>query len=278
MQKMKFQVANKQENNMKYFKIVMLLIIMSAIYFWSSNNSVDSENTEPFEIVKTKVAENKDHENDVLKTVNSKKARTKISQEKSEILQILQNPSNDELSHVWEKEYSCYYSQAGECKYSFLNAKSLDEAKWMRNNGYPIRSMLDLINDASRKQELMELVKDKYPAALTVASISAMERGDYREASHLALSNLVHSDKSKTYPHLLYGEALVLDNKQPLALPQIYVAGLLGDSLAQGRATSLSGDVHVSTSALNSAHGYLRRVFGGQAPKNPRPTTGNGGG
>ncbi len=262
---------------MKYNKIVILLIIMSIIYFGSRHNSVDSENTKPLKIVKTKVVENIYHKNNPVKSRSNNKIRTKSSQEISEILQILQNPSDEELSYIWEEEYSCYYSQAGQCRYSLLNAKSLEEAKWMRNNGYPTRSMLDLMNDDSRAQELMELVKDKYPAALTVASISAMERGDFKEASQLALLNLTYSDEAKTYPHLLYGEAMVLNNMLPLALPQIYVAGLLGDSNAQGRATSLSADVYVSTSALNSAHGYLRRVFGGSVPKDQRPKN-NGGG
>ena len=98
-----------------------------------------------------------------------------------------------------------------------------------------------------------------------------MERGDFKEASNLALSHVAYSDKSKTYPHLLYGEALFLIDMKALGVPQIFVAGLLGDSLAQGRAIALSPDIYFSTSALNHAHGYLRRVFGSEIPKDPRP-------
>lgn len=273
MQKIKYPVVNKQtqENKMKHIKLLAVLSILATIYFYMSDSDYTSENDKKIkarsaQISQSKVLSKKDKKNNKQSKVI--KSRKKDFSD-SELFAMLQTPSNRELEDSWLDEYGCY--NKAECKYYYLNASTYEEALWMKNNGYPTESMMKLVNDPRYKEQLDAMARKKYPAALAIASISAMERGDFVEASNLALSNVAYSDRAQTYPHLLYGEALLANNMKPLAVPQFYIAGLLGDNLSQGRAAALSPNVYFATTALNTAHRYLGRIFGGEVPKNPRP-------
>jgi len=251
---------------MKHMKFLLILTVLFISYFLYNSDST-SEEVKIVNIKPDKVIQNKHLKTNSRKNTNSKKKDLQFSD--SELFAKLQPPSNAELNDAWLDEYGCY--NKGECKYYYLNAKFYEEARWMRDNGYPTRSMMELVNNPTYKEQLDEMARKKYPAALAIASISAMERGDFVEASNLALSNVAYSDSSQTYPHLLYGEALLANDMRPLAVPQFYIAGLLGDSLSEGRASALSPDVYFSTVALNSAHRYLGKIFGNAVPNNPRP-------
>lgn len=263
---------------MMKLKIILSLMIGSfVLYLYSSNQKETTDINTPKLIVqkvKTKSLKHRKTKNDTIQKINDS-----INDE--ELLKKLTPPSIDELVDDWTDEYGCYNpieemldgenKLIRDCEYKFLNAHSTKEAEWMRNNGYPSKSMLNLVSDSSYKDRIYELARKKYPAALTVVAVEAMKRGDYREASHLALSNVAYSNESQSYPHLLYGEALLKDKKEIAGVTEFYIAALLGDSLANGRAMGSSPDISFSTVALNGAHNYLRNVFGTNIPYDPRP-------
>lgn len=257
---------------MKHIKIIVVAFAFLLVYLIGSRS--DSETVSHKPQMSQKSFESKSVNQKVISN-NRKKRKSQKSLKNisdNEVYQLLQSPSNYDLEYVWEDEYGCWNRK--ECKYDWLNARTFEEALWMRNNGYPTISMLRLINDDRYKNELAELTRRKFPAALAVATISAMEKGNFKEGFNLALSNVAHSNNSQIYPHYLLGEALLANDMKPLAISQFYIAGILGDPLAQGRAMSLSSDIPVSTTALNSAHRYISRVFGTEVPNDPRPDGG----
>jgi hypothetical protein len=257
---------------MKYIKIMAIILTFLLIYLVGSRNG--SLSKLPSSHLSQKNMEDKYDKKEVTLHKSKRRKSQKSIEDTSdnEVYQLLQSPSNDDLEYVWEDEYGCWNSD--KCKYDWLNAKSLEEALWMRNNGYPTVSMLRLINDDRYKDELAELTRRKFPAALAVATISAMENGNFKEGFNFALSNVARSNNSQIYPHYLLGEALLANDMKPLAISQFYIAGILGDPLANGRAMALSPDVPFSTTALNSAHKYISRVFGTEVPNDPRPDGG----
>jgi len=262
-------------SKLKYVVVIILLMLISGYIF---NSNKENNNEEVLTITKQPLT--KKNVDKVLKKKHNKNKKTTDQFSKSEVFELLKPPKDRELEYVWNDEYGCYDPREDPeeaCQYDFLNAKSLKEAKWMKNNGYPTKSMLNLVNNPNYRDQIKELARNKYPAALTVASIEAIEIGNYREAAHLALSTIAYSDKSKTYPHVLYGEALVLDDKKIAGVTELFIAGLLGDPMANGRAIGLSPNTPYTVTTLNSAHNYLKNIFGLNVPNDPRPMGGDGG-
>ncbi len=257
---------------MKYIKIIAVIFIFSLVYLISTRNDLPIDSTDKY-LTQEKTGNRVIKKDVVLNKTKKKVIHKKLKKDfENEVYKILQPLNNNDLEFAWEDEYGCWNRK--ECNYNWLNARTLEEAIWMRNNGYPTVSMLRLINDDRYKDELAELTRRKFPAALAVATISAMEQGNFKEGFNLALSNVAHSNNSQIYPHYLLGEALLANDMKPLAISQFYIAGILGDPLAQGRAMSLSSDIPVATTALNSAHQYISRVFGTEVPNDPRPDGG----
>jgi len=263
----------------KNFKFLLIsVIIIYGAYFLvdtKTENNIQDLNIIPIHVDDVENIVKRESKEKNVRAIKSKLPKELIN---SGLIQLLKPPEDRELEYVWSEEYGCFDDELEDsCKYDFLNAKSVIEARWMKNNGYPTKSMLDLVNNPNYKNQIKVLARSKYPAALTIASIEAMKLGNYREAAHLALSNIAYSDKSKTYPHVLYGEALVLDEKTIAGVTQLFIAGLLGDYMANGRAIGLTPDVAYTTATINSAHNYLKNIFGLNVPVDPRPMGDDGG-
>lgn len=257
---------------------IILIFIIGAIGYYIFQSNYNEVSEPKFNKIVKKKALKKSVKNSIINRKNIN--RVSQSSADMELIKQLQPPDMSQLKYVWTEEYGCFVKKDDserDCEFDFLNATSLKDALWMRRNGYPSKSMLKLVQDPSYKKEIYELAKNKYPAALAVVSIEAMKLGNYREAAHMALSNIAYSNKAETFPHLLYGEALMKDGKDIAGVTSFYIAALLGDTMANGRAMSNSPDTPFSTVALNSAHNYLRNVFGVNIPKDPRPEGDDGG-
>ncbi len=185
-------------------------------------------------------------------------------------------PSNKDLEELWQEEYSCYKNNnvQSKCAYSFLNAKSLREAMWMKRNGYPSVSMMKMAEDPSQFENLKELIFAHHPAALVVGTIVSMERKNYKTAYNLAQRAAIYNGMDKTFPHTLIAQSV--RNAQPEwrdeALEEYWTAALLGDSIAQIRASTLSEDTIALSSALMAAYKFLLSHFGNTIPLDERPT------
>ena len=257
-------------NNIKYL-LIFIVLVMGSVFVFNFNQQDEKIKPDRSHLTVTALPNKEEKAKKLTEQTNNKKHYNQAS---AEVLKRLKPPSTAELEFVWQDEYGCSFQDdegLENCKYKFLKAHSYKEAVWMKNNAYPTKSMLDLAEDPAYQDQLVALARDNYPPALTISAIKAMEAGYYREASNSALSAIAYSDRSKTFPHVLYGEALLLDNKKILGVTQFYVAGLLGDFLANGRAIGLSPNTPYSTTALNSAHRYLRNKFGANYPYDPRP-------
>jgi len=262
--------------------LILVILLLTGLYYYNS-----LEKKEPKTLVDSKVQNKQVRKKNIEFRKQATMAKKKLS-DTNILFSLLKPPKDEELESVWIDEYGCFEIASPNneqlegfvdelnhpqesCKYKFLNAKTFKEAVWMKNNGYPTKSMLDLVKNPDFEEQLAEMVKNKYPVALAVASINAIERGDYKEASSLALSNRAYSDKSMTYPHVLYGEALLADNMQIAAVSQFFAAGILGDPWANSRALQLSPDKSYAVTALSTAQNYLKNVFGIDIPNDPRP-------
>jgi hypothetical protein len=87
-----------------------------------------------------------------------------------------------------------------------------------------------------------------------VVTLYTMDRGDNTDAMRFAASVTTFSDKSKTYPHVLY-------------IPEYFVAGLLGDSYAYNSGITNSANKMIVVHSIENAHRYLNQIFGSQQPK-----------
>lgn len=260
---------------MKYIKIVSFILVLIGIYWFAEDFNFSAVSNHRSQDNQELIVKNQRKVKKTNNNINKKITKSKYDQE-SEIFQRLQPPNDLLLKEVWLDEYGCAFIEDNACDYGFLNASSYEEALWMKNNGYPTISMIQLINDPKMQDKLNEMASKHYPAAMALMTIGAMQRGDFKEAAYLGLTTVAYSDNSKTYPHYLYGEALLADDKRPLALSRFYVAGLLGDNQATDRAISVSPNIFAADGALENAHTYLRRVFGETVPYNPRPIESDG--
>lgn len=261
-------------------KLNKLIIIVGVIVigYWL----IDKPQSEEKSLPSQRKLKMKNAENMPLNSVNHKKNQQKSSNAKqknfdhmnSEIVKELQPPDDLRLENSWRDEYGCGFAHPndpGWCDHNYLNATFYKEALWMRDNNFPTLSMLNLAFDDSKQQQLEEMINKNYPPALAVSAIAAINNGDAALALDRASAYLSMSDKAKAFPHILYGEALLINGELGLAVTRFFIAGLLGDSMSNGRGLGLSTDMNFLTSKKNAAYDYLRTLYGSNFPKKPRP-------
>ncbi len=243
-------------------------IFLAAYFGWSEDNRVEGEST-----VSNSVVSSSEKINISEPVVTQKRP-----------LNIFEEIASDDVEFVWEDEYGCFDVNTeitGSCDYEFLNAKSVEEAQWMKRQGYPSRQMLDLALDVTKKEEFERLLDNNYPPALAVATIHALRSGDSERASQLALSFRAYSNRSDSFPYRLYGEALQNSGDRLSASINFQVAGILGDSDSYATAIGLAeGDTIFSQYTTSRAYEVISNTFNtslNELPKDPRPD-GFGGG
>lgn len=192
------------------------------------------------------------------------------------------------LKAVWEEEFGCYVLGfeampaedlfSDECAEPLLTAGSLAEARWMQRHGYPSRSQLALLKDPEARTRIYQLAEQNFPPALGLVAVDQFSIGEYEEAANVALDYRAYSDKSKSFPYRLRGEALVANNVKLLGIVQLKVADLLGDVEAGYLYNQYVGSsLSAQRASLDNAYLYMSRVFGvlfEDFPSDPRPQGG----
>ncbi len=251
-------------------KIIFTFVCFTAVALFYMNQTDDN-------IPAEKMADS-----NVVKSDTDAKLKTEKTQ--SAVALEPKNPFTEvaamNLDDRWEEEYGCFdvNQTEGDCsEYTFLTARSLSEAEWMRRQGFPSRTLMEMAKDPSMQVDFDALLAKKSPTAHAVAAILALEEGDNKTASKMALRNGYFADKSQSYPYRLYGEVLLAKGDRVSAISQFQIAALLGDTQSNSIVHGIAaGDAIFASHAMNSAHEALSTMFD-VIPKDTRPDPFDGG-
>ena len=252
----------------KYIFVIITVLILgyfAKINFWQSAEIV---NTEGF------IATKKADSHYVADAKVKKSPKVIAFGHINALFDQLRPPEDDDLEQLWQEEYGCYdrnHTGNTSCQYTFLSAKSLKEAMWMKRNGYPSSDMINIAKDEANQGLLNELISANHPEALVVAAIIAKENGNNKKAMRLSGAAEIYAGKDKSYPYVLSGEAMIANDLLVIALDKYFIAALLGDSQAENMGVRLAPSKISMAQSMKSAYAYLLRNFGQDFPVDNRP-------
>lgn len=249
-------------------KLYVLLLVAAAIMVYSI---IDSEHSSE----KTFIEEVN------VFGVETVKIPVEESEKKSKLTESerLKKLASVNIDSDWSAEYGCFDEHLdSSCGHVYLTAESLEEAEWMRRNGYPNKSLLDGIDvdSASFKQLLDQNNTD----ALKAAAIHALSENNHEVAEKYALRLRAYSSKRQAFSYTLYADALRAGmdadpNNHIMAAVNYQIAGLIGDSEAALSAASLCQDdgslMQVVMSQAYTVFGRQQNIPLGELPIDPRP-------
>lgn len=252
-----------------------MIITIGLVYFQLNDDAINPESK--VDLVKT---ESELQKSDV-KSKNKIKPKPKLDEALLHIAQLISPPSDKELKDTWENEYTCI--EGVWCKPSYFNAKSYEDALWLKRKGYPSRSMVELLRDVSRN-DLHELSNNSNVNASSLLAIDAMNRKDYRKAKLFAraASSDTGRNSRETFGYRLMADAMLSLNDPMPATLYLRMASILGDTNATAtyeRITAGTASL-VIDSTNRIAYSYLLDWLNtdiNNLNNDPRPTDHGGG-
>ena len=225
------------------------------------------------------VNKNKSFESE--KLVSREKSKKIIKTDKSllHIAQLISPPSDQELIYAWENEYSCLNDES--CNKFIFNARSYEDALWLKRKGYPSKSAVSLLQDIS-KEDLGKLSQRGNVNAMNLLAIYSMKNNYLKNAKAYAMSSIAHAGSRETFGYRLYSKILLEDHDPMTATFYLRMASILGDTNATATYEQITAN---SSSALidntnRMAYSYLLKKLNtdiNNLNNDPRPINGDGG-
>lgn len=267
-------------------KILLVLCIPVIIILWfyysNNNNQVVSKSVTNEQSKDIDIDLNVNEKQDLKQTDNLQSKQTelagRVSEEALALTDILKTPNQAEVKSDWSRFYGCsnYKERQNRevCTDGIYAADNLDEALWMARQGYPTRDMLTLLDYEENESLLKELAEENNTAAQGLLAIKYQKEKKVKDAAYWAASFKVGSPPNLSFPYRLSGMASMNNLPDPVALADIYIAGILGDT----RVNEL-GDMHPNTRpmmprmAMELAYQRLIEQFGSYdlIPRDPKP-------
>ena len=209
----------------------------------------------------------------------------RVSLHALEVAEILQPPSDKDLETLWQYAYGCGQlpkEDVEACEFdTMFNAESLEEALWMKRNGFPHRAMIEQLRDQSSHEAIVELARNDYKPAIVLAALVSSGFDMHKDAIRWAARLQTLSNPTDVYAHRLMGD--VTAAKDPLStyvLQSYLIAEYLGDYEAEVLVSSHAYDnpTHIRH-AVELAQDYVYRYMGvtvRELPLDPRPGGGGG--
>jgi hypothetical protein len=135
--------------------------------------------------------------------------------------------ADENLLQLWQTQYGCYVKAT--CQYQQLDAKSFKEALWMKRKGYLNKSILDLVNQVVIR-DLSALALNGNLNALKLMALHNLNHGDLKQAKGYALAAQAKEGINASYSLRLLARVYLADKQPILALIELRMAALLGDS------------------------------------------------
>lgn len=193
------------------------------------------------------------------------------------IAQLISPPSNQELRDTWDYEYSC--SNENNCNQFIFNARSYEDALWLKRKGYPAKSVVALLQDVPKK-DLWELSERGNVNAKYLLAIDSIKHDDHKSAKAYAMSSIAHAGSRETFGYRLFAKALLQDKDPMTATFYLRMASILGDTNAT--ATYEQVTAHSSSALIDNtnkmAYSYLLKKLNTDIDNinnDPRPIGGS---
>ncbi len=257
--------------NMKNLIIVIVVLFSASVAYLKFVDSSD-ESVENVQ-VRTQEPEN----NDALAIEKSEKTN-KLDKSLLHIAQMISPPSDVELEVTWEDEFTC--STDEKCNTFIFNARSYEDALWLKRKGYPSKSTVAMLRDLS-KTDLRELSEHGNVNAKNLLAIDSLQNKNVKKAKSYARSSTAHAAPGETFGYRLLAEAMIMDKDPMNATLNLRIASILGDTNATATYERITAG---SSSALidntnQLAYSYLLSWFNtdiNNLNNDPRPSGSNG--
>ncbi len=207
------------------------------------------------------------------------KIQPKLDNSLLHIAQMISPPSDQELITTWESEYTC--TDSDKCSSFIFNARSYEDALWLKRKGYLTKSAVEMLSDLS-KQDLWELSESGNVDAKNLLAINSLNNNNLNKARNFAMSSVAYASSNETFGYSLLAEVLLLDNDPMNATYYLRVASILGDTNATATYERITANS--ATSLIDNtnrmAYAYLLERLNtdiNNLNSDPRPS-GNGGG
>lgn len=252
-------------------KIIILIVTLLVIYI--AVEKVDN-NSEPSKLQKAEPINRV-----MVLDVDKENGNSRLRDEKLiEIARLISPLSDKDIEKNWENEYGCV--KTASC-YGLLNAKSFEEAIWMKRKGYLSQSVIDQLDFLPIK-DLANLANRGNVNAKKLMAINAFRNSNIKHAKAYATSARAHETNGETFSLRLTAQAYVLQKNPMLATIDLRMASILGDSeatleyehITQNSARSFID--HVNTLAYNFLSAKLKTPINNWN-NDPRPLGGGGG-
>ena len=175
----------------------------------------------------------RDIENNEIK-YDKKLSAKKLDDSLLYIARIISPASDQQLKDSWQDEYTCEDKVTSGCEKSIFNARSYEDALWLKRKGYLTRSMLELLTDIS-KRDLHELSKHGNLNAKNLLAINALNDNDLKNARKYAISSTAFSTGTgsrETFGYLILAQSYIEDKQPMMGALYLRIASLLGDTNA----------------------------------------------
>ena len=270
--------------------VLVTSVILGYVYFNTGNRTETKGDTTRIEKADKRIVSEVNQPEKKKGLLDRSLMALDVSGDALQIAKQLMPFDEDTLEVVWEHEFGCYVLGAEKvpvqdqaeniCGVGFLTAGSYDEALWMQKHGYPSQSQLALLQDDANRALVLELAHQNYLPAMTLVAIDDYNKGYYEDSASWALSVNAYSNKEKTFPYRIRGEALFAQDNMMIgnALTELKIAHILGDREAGYIYNRyLAGRTSLQQITMDNAYLYMSRVFGvlyEDFPSDPRPFRG----
>lgn len=201
----------------KIIIVITAIVLLSSLYYKKHTfSNVVSVDTEPLT-------------NALEKTKLNKSMFEIEDKHLTDIAYQIKNIEDDILIETWRNEFGCAFKEV--CPYEMMTAQSYEEALWMKRKGYLSSSIIDQLEDLSRK-DLLTLEKSGNVNAKKLLSISAIRSKNAKLAKSYSRSARAYENGSETFSLRLMAQAYLLDKQPMLATIELRMASLLGDTEA----------------------------------------------
>lgn len=216
--------------NTKYTVILLIIVVVATVvYFTDQKTDNDTNIASPTTVNNSQIIETKpDHAISPPQVTQNRPLDDALLH----IAQLIAPASNEVLKDSWQQEYTC--DGLDNCNTKIFNARSYEDALWLKRRGYPTRSMLNMLGDLSKK-DLHELSDNGNLNAKNLLALNALNNGNFKTARSLARASSAYSThvgSRETFAYRLLAEAYLRDNDRISATLYLRIASLLGDTEA----------------------------------------------
>lgn len=224
-------IFRKNIMNYQNILIVIILAMLSLICYLYNADSTEPIVKNSLIITQHEIFANiKNNEIKYDKKLSAKKLDNSLLY----IARIISPASDQQLKDSWKDEYTCEDKVTSGCEKSIFNARSYEDALWLKRKGYLTRSMLELLTDIS-KRDLHELSKHGNLNAKNLLAINALNDNDLKNARRYAISSTAFSTGTgsrETFGYLILAQSYIEDKQPMMGALYLRIASLLGDTNA----------------------------------------------